>query len=51
MSLLAHNGAYLQDSRIADPTTETVKPWATSPIEAEMLWKLSEQLVGQSFSY
>lgn len=46
-----HNGAYLQDSHIADPWTETVKPWATSPIEAERLWKLSEELVGEKFSY
>ncbi|KAK5655185.1 hypothetical protein OQA88_6084 [Cercophora sp. LCS_1] len=46
-----HNGAYLQDCRIADPWTDTVRPWATSPIEAEKLWKLSEKLVGQGFSY
>ncbi|KAK4040000.1 hypothetical protein C8A01DRAFT_35965 [Parachaetomium inaequale] len=50
-SLEDHNGAYLQDSHIADPWTETVKPWATSSIEAERLWKLSEKLVGQEFAY
>jgi len=49
--LNAHNGAYLQDSHVADPWTETVKPWATSPVEAERLWKLSEKLVGQKFDY
>lgn len=50
-SLKDHNGAYLQDSHVADPWTETVKPWGTSAVEAERLWKLSEKLVGQEFSY
>ncbi|KAK0749424.1 hypothetical protein B0T18DRAFT_321415 [Schizothecium vesticola] len=49
--LKAHNGAYLKDSHVADPWTETVKPWATSPVEAERLWKLSEKLVDQEFDY
>jgi hypothetical protein len=44
-----HNGVYLQDAHIADPWTETVKPWGTSPIEAERLWKVSEKLVGEEF--
>jgi hypothetical protein len=48
---IEHNGAYLQDCHIADPWTETVKPWATSAVEAEKLWKMSEQLVGQKFDY
>ncbi|KAG7289176.1 hypothetical protein NEMBOFW57_005539 [Staphylotrichum longicolle] len=50
-SLEDHNGAYLQDAHIADPWTETVRPWATSPIEAEKLWRLSEKLVGEQFVY
>ncbi|KAK2060032.1 WW domain-containing oxidoreductase [Colletotrichum caudatum] len=50
-SLKDNNGAYLDDSHVADPWVETVKPWATSPIEAERLWKLSEKLVGQKFQY
>ncbi|KAF9774754.1 hypothetical protein IL306_007210 [Fusarium sp. DS 682] len=45
------NGAYLLQCRIADPYVDTVKPWATSPIEAEKLWRLSEKLVGQEFKY
>ncbi|KAK3342166.1 hypothetical protein B0T25DRAFT_465405, partial [Lasiosphaeria hispida] len=49
--LKSHNGAYLQDAHVANPWTETVKPWGTSPVEAERLWKLSEKLVGQEFSY
>jgi len=49
--LKAHNGAYLNNSHVADPWTETVKPWATSPVEAERLWKLSEKLVDQEFDY
>ncbi|KAK4120495.1 NAD(P)-binding protein [Parathielavia appendiculata] len=50
-SLEDHNGAYLQDAHVADPWTETVKPWGTSPIEAERLWRLSEKLVGEQFLY
>ncbi|KAJ8096592.1 short-chain dehydrogenase/reductase SDR [Lipomyces tetrasporus] len=50
-SLRDHNGAYLQDCHVADPWTETVKPWATDEVEAERLWKLSERLVGQEFNY
>ncbi|KAJ4165095.1 hypothetical protein LMH87_006742 [Akanthomyces muscarius] len=46
-----HNGAYLENSHVADPFVETVKPWATSPVEAERLWKLTEELVGQEFQY
>ncbi|KAL7800239.1 hypothetical protein V8C37DRAFT_398460 [Trichoderma ceciliae] len=50
-SLKENNGAYLENSHIADPYTDTVKPWATSKIEADRLWKLSEKLVGQEFAY
>ncbi|KAL7925674.1 hypothetical protein ACQKWADRAFT_318759 [Trichoderma austrokoningii] len=50
-SLKGHNGGYLQDSRISDPYTDTVRPWATSRVEADRLWTLSEKLVGQEFSY
>ncbi|KAF8904684.1 putative short-chain dehydrogenase [Gymnopilus junonius] len=49
--LKGHNGAYLLNCRVADPLTDPVKPWATSPFEAEKLWRLSEDLVGQKFSY
>jgi hypothetical protein len=40
------------DGHIADPTNpqETVKSWATSSVEAELLWKLSEKLVKQEFN-
>lgn len=46
-----HNGAYLIDSRVGDPWKDTIKPWATSKLEADRLWKLSEKLVGQEFAY
>ncbi|EAW07338.1 putative short-chain dehydrogenase [Aspergillus clavatus NRRL 1] len=49
--LKANNGAYLLDCHVADPLVDTVKPWATSSFEAERLWRLSEKLVGQEFSY
>ncbi|KAI9170919.1 Short-chain dehydrogenase TIC 32, chloroplastic [Paramyrothecium foliicola] len=50
-TLSEHNGAYLQESRVGNPYTDMIKPWATSPIEADKLWKLSEELVGQKFAY
>ncbi|KAL2822817.1 hypothetical protein BDW59DRAFT_149222 [Aspergillus cavernicola] len=50
-SLRDDNGAYLQDCHVANPWTETVKPWATDKLEAERLWKLSEELVKQEFRY
>ncbi|KAF5856602.1 hypothetical protein ETB97_007102 [Aspergillus alliaceus] len=49
--LKANNGVYLIDCRVSDPLVDTVKPWATSSFEAERLWRLSEDLVGQEFSY
>ncbi|KAF4856076.1 Short-chain dehydrogenase TIC 32 [Colletotrichum siamense] len=45
------NGAFLTDCHIADPYKEEVYPWATSKVEADKLWKLSEELVQQEFSY
>jgi hypothetical protein len=51
VQLSAYNGAYLTGCHVADPFTETVKPWGTSVVEAERLWQLSEKLVGQEFTY
>ncbi|KAM5350305.1 hypothetical protein ACJ41O_006810 [Fusarium nematophilum] len=50
-SIAEHNGAFLSDCHIADPELEEVYPWATSKIDAERLWRLSEKLVGQEFKY
>jgi len=44
-----HNGAYLLDSHVEDPTE--IHPHAMSTLEAEKLWKLSEKIVGQTFAY
>ncbi|KAL9597619.1 MAG: hypothetical protein Q9179_004207 [Wetmoreana sp. 5 TL-2023] len=41
----------LKDSHIADPYVDTIKPYARDKVEADRLWKLSEELVGQSFAY
>ncbi|KAF3482880.1 uncharacterized protein GIQ15_02204 [Arthroderma uncinatum] len=49
--LSTHNGSYLTKCGVADPWVDTLKPWATSSVEAERLWKLSEELVGQEFVY
>ena len=43
-----HNGAYCQDGQIAP---EQAKPYAVDKAEAEKLWKLSEEIVGQKFNY
>ncbi|KAJ4261624.1 hypothetical protein NW762_007057 [Fusarium torreyae] len=45
------NGAYLMEARISDPYTDTVKSWARDVVEADKLWQLSEELVGQKFGY
>lgn len=42
----AHGGAYLEDCHVG-----TAAPHATDPDEAARLWVLSEQIVGQTFTY
>ncbi|KAF6819828.1 short-chain dehydrogenase [Colletotrichum plurivorum] len=49
--LKERNGEFLSDCRVADPYEEEVYPWARGKVEADMLWRLSEKLVGQEFSY
>ncbi|KAI2776425.1 putative short-chain dehydrogenase [Daldinia loculata] len=49
--ITAHNGAHLLGCRLADPWKDGIRAWATSPIEAELLWRMSEELVGQEFAY
>ena len=44
-----NNGSYLIDSHVETP--ENVRCWARDPIEAERLWALSEELVGEKFEY
>ncbi len=51
MGVPERNGAYLLDCRVGDPYVDTIMPWATSSIEAERLWRLSESIVGQKFTY
>jgi NAD(P)-dependent dehydrogenase (short-subunit alcohol dehydrogenase family) len=50
-SLKDHNGAWLQESRLGNPYTDLIKPWVLSEVEADKLWTLSEELVGQKFQY
>ncbi|KAM0283709.1 hypothetical protein ACHAQH_002298 [Verticillium albo-atrum] len=45
------NGGYFDNCQLANPYEEEVYPWATSKPDAEMLWRLSETLVGQEFRY
>lgn len=44
-----HNGAYFVDSNAVPP--ESVRAWARDSVEAARLWKLSEEIVGQKFTY
>ncbi|KAJ2994422.1 hypothetical protein NUW58_g1563 [Xylaria curta] len=46
-----HNGSYIDHYEVGSPWTHILMPWATSSIEAERLWKLSEELVGEQFDY
>ncbi|KAL9625131.1 MAG: hypothetical protein Q9204_007826, partial [Flavoplaca sp. TL-2023a] len=43
------NGQYLQDGHVADPYSETIRPYARDKIEAHKLWKLSEKLLSWIF--
>ncbi|KAI0969526.1 short-chain dehydrogenase [Xylaria arbuscula] len=43
------NGSYLMDSQIVEP--QTIQCWGRDPIDAESLWKLSEELVEQKFEF
>lgn len=48
--LATEAGVYMTDTQLTvDP--EVIKPYAADPKEAEKLWKLSEDLVGQIFNY
>ena len=47
--LAKHNGAYLADCKVHP--AEKTESWARDPVAAEMLWKLSEEIVGQKFEY
>ncbi|KAF5024315.1 hypothetical protein F66182_3592 [Fusarium sp. NRRL 66182] len=38
-------------TKVADPYVDTYKTWARDTVEADKLWKLSEELVGQKFGY
>jgi hypothetical protein len=51
LMLIEQNGAYLEKGKVVADDSDRIKPWATSAVEAEKLWKLSEKLVGQTFSY
>ena len=48
-SLKAYNGRFLDDSNVVP--VEKVRSWARDPYEAERLWKVSEEIVGQKFEY
>ncbi|RAK99613.1 short-chain dehydrogenase [Aspergillus ibericus CBS 121593] len=44
-----NNGSYIQDCTVLK--REDVRSWARDPIEAEQLWKLTEEIVGERFAY
>lgn len=54
--LAGRGGSYLADCRIAEVSEDgdrsvTVRPYAVDPQQADRLWTLSEQMLGQRFSY
>ncbi|GAM33902.1 short-chain dehydrogenase [Talaromyces pinophilus] len=49
ITLTSNNGLYLEDNRVFQP--EEVLSWGRDDVDAEKLWKLSEELVGEKFSY
>ncbi|OJJ66793.1 hypothetical protein ASPBRDRAFT_366431 [Aspergillus brasiliensis CBS 101740] len=44
-----NNGGFVQDCAVVK--LEEVRSWARDPIEAERLWKLTEEIVGETFEY
>jgi len=42
-ALVSSNGAYLNNCQVDTP----LKPWVSDPVEAEKLFKLSEESVGE----
>ncbi|GKT52129.1 retrograde regulation protein 2 [Colletotrichum spaethianum] len=46
-----YNGQFFNDCRPADQYEEEIYPWANNKTDADRLWKLSEKLVGEGFSY
>ncbi|WP_202386959.1 SDR family NAD(P)-dependent oxidoreductase [Qipengyuania algicida] len=53
--LADRGGLYAENCHVAeiddDSTTEGVRSYAIEPKKAEQLWKLSEELVGETFAY
>ncbi|QKX53811.1 uncharacterized protein TRUGW13939_00891 [Talaromyces rugulosus] len=49
-SLVTEAGVYLTDTELTT-NAEVIKPYATVPEDAERLWRFSEEVVGQSFTY
>ncbi|GFP60631.1 oxidoreductase calI [Trichoderma asperellum] len=49
--LADYTGAYLSDCQVANPYVHTVRPWASSEVEATKLWKWTEQLTNARFSF
>jgi len=45
------NGSYTLEARLADPFVDEIKAWARDDVDAERLWRLSEELVGQKFEF
>ncbi|PNP39190.1 hypothetical protein TGAMA5MH_08867 [Trichoderma gamsii] len=49
--LADHTGAYLLDCQVSNPYVHTVRPWAFSEVEATRLWKWTEELTNEKFSF
>lgn len=49
LSAANDNGNYLLNGQIA--SWDDVSPWARNSYDAERLWKLSEDLVGEKYEF
>jgi hypothetical protein len=47
--LVEFNGGYLEDGKIVD--LREAAPWVHGQAEADKLWTLSEDLIGERFPY
>ncbi|KOC17847.1 short-chain dehydrogenase [Aspergillus flavus AF70] len=48
-SISENNGGYLENCKFMEPAE--IRCWGRDHVEAERLWKLSEEIVGQKFDY
>lgn len=51
MHYAGYNGQHFTGCHVAQQERDEVWPWANDAVEAERLWRFSEDMVGQEFAY